>query len=203
MSEVSIDKLGSELGKISKQFDFAGVVTLTRLAKHGQAVARESFRDKFQRRNRWTESGIRIVPATKQTREAQVYSRDWYIAQHEKGERRVAPRSDEFQIPVALRQVAGVDGSKLPPKRLKGKAILKSKVNGRKPFVLNLSSGKRGIFVRTSGDRLPIRMLYNLREEPVTIKAKPWFHEPVVEAYDENLNKEFSRALRDALRSAT
>lgn len=202
MDNVELSELPKKLGKLSKSMRFAGILTLTWLAKDGQAAARESLVRNFTLRNSWTKNGIRITPATKQTEESEVYSKDWYIAQHEEGIRRDPPQGDVFQIPSALREVLGLPATKIIPKSKRGKNIVGKKIKGNRPFVARMRNGKTGIFVRTSEDQYPIRLLYTLQRQDVKIDKKPWFFKPIDLAYERNIDKRYDEAVRWALRSA-
>ena len=194
----------SVISKSAKQVEFAGILSLTRVAVTGQKEVRKSLDKRFELKNKWTASGIRIKSATKQEPYSEVFSRDWYIAQHEEGAKRKVPETtDSFFIPgKSFEELIGIDPhKKLIPKKHKPDRILNTKIGGRKPFKTRVS-GHEVIAVRRSDKSYPIGILYFLEDKPVKIKGRDWFDVPVRRAYDKNIESVYDKALVDALRTA-
>ena len=102
---VSPAKLGIEIVRTANAVRFASVDAINHTAFQCRKAAQKSLRDKFTLRNKWTERGILVEKATKQKEYAEVFSRDWYIAQREEGGNRVVPKKNTlgeaaFEIPT-------------------------------------------------------------------------------------------------------
>jgi hypothetical protein len=197
---VDISRLAGRLNNATEGMIFAGVVALTRTAKHAQKAIQDNLPGVFTIRNKWTIQGIRITPATKQHQEAEVYSKDWYMPVHEEGGKR-QPKPSMWVPSKNLRLALGLGIMDLIPKGYTAKNILKGKKNvyGNRPFYAVMKSHDiRGIFVRTSSKRLPIQLLYQERFEPITIPQRQWFMHVVNEAYDKYLEQEYQVALMEA-----
>ncbi len=222
--------LFKSISKTAKQMRFATILALTRVAKNAQVEVRKSLVRDFTLRNRWTEGGIRIKPALKTDKPepfAEVYSRDWYIAQHEQGAKRRVPKpTGAFFIPTKqFEQVLGIDADmSLIPKKYKLERVLKQRIYGNLPFKTRTRKSKqeviavrlpdrenrtnfskRGGLHSTRGRRAqrdPLGILYVLEDEPVNIKGQDWFLPVVDKTYDETIEKEYDNALSFALRSA-
>jgi len=81
------------------QYPFAAAVALTRTAQDAQAEVRAELPTRFTIRNRWVSQGIRIVPAKKNCLEAEVGSRDDFMALQETvGIKR--PRGEPLAVPT-------------------------------------------------------------------------------------------------------
>lgn len=214
MAEViSMAALPGKVANITKQLRFAGVITLTRTAFIVRGDVMAEIRKVFTLRNTFTEKGVRVDGAKKEQREpfADIFTTDWFLADHETGDRRKAPGSGEgvFEIPVAFFKQAGVD----PKRRIsKGKRastiIAKAKagertprIGGQRPFLATFKN-KTGIWVREGSDRLPIRLLYRLTDDDIKIDKMPFFFDTVNDSIDRNLDKQHARAVREAFASA-
>jgi len=199
--------LGEKIAKTGKQFRFAGALALTRTAQIAQRDVREVMSDIFTLRNRWTWSGIRIIPARKEDADmfSAVYSKDWYMPIHEVGGIRTP--SDigrkEFIIPQKA-LYRHIDFKKPIPTSFRPRNILtnKTRLYGNKPFKRTLPNGVTGIFVRKGKERLPIEMLYRYYDKPISIKSRRWFMDTVTIAYDKNFESEYAAALSHALATA-
>ena len=196
-------KLAGEVTNTIRQTRFAGILALTRTAFQARKEVQDSLDKNFTLRNKWTKSGIRVEPATKQKEYAEVYSKDWYIAQHEEGIKRKPPKRNtlgegEFEIPTKdfFDLLQGVSKKRIIPNKLKPKSLLRTKVAGNKPFLL-----KSGVYVRTSTRSDSLRLLYRLDKDSQRIRKKNWFHKPVLEAYNRNIERNYNKALLDALKT--
>lgn len=195
---ITFEQLPRTINKVAKEIEFAAVVSLTRTVVLAQKKVRESLDKNFTLRNTFTKKGIRIKPATKKDKTAEVFSLDWFIAQHEKGETRVKPSETPFLIEAFIRDVAGISEKKRIPKRLRPENVLNKRVKGRQPVILKTRKGTRGIFLRTDDAFMPLRLLYTIQDEPIKIKARPWFFKPVDEAFAQ-FPKINDKAVKDAL----
>jgi len=198
---IDIDKLPSTLTELEKQLRFAAVIALTRTAIDGQKAVREQQEKLFTLRNKWTQRGVRITPATKQKVESEVYLADWYIAQFEEGGSRKKPKGESFQIPAFIREVAGISEKKLIPKSKKVSVLSTKKFKGKRTFIAQMKKGKRGLFVKTDDQVNPIRLLYVLQDKDIPIKKKPFFFKAVDKAYLHNVEKHYDKAIIDAFKS--
>jgi hypothetical protein len=197
---IPIERLADRLQNATEGMVFAGVVALTRTAKHAQRAIQDNLPDVMHIRNKWTIQGIRITPATKQNQEAEVYSKDWYMPIHEEGGSRT-PKPVMWVPSKNLRLALGLGIRDMIPKGYTARNILKGKkaVHGNRPFYAVMKSHDiRGIFVRTSNSRLPIQLLYQERTDPITIPQRKWFMHVVDEAYDKYLEQEYNTALMEA-----
>src|SRR4030067_17151 len=164
---IDIAQLGERLYEATNDMIFAGVVALTRTAKHCQTAIRDQLPDIFNIRNKWTIQGIPITPATKQTQESEVYSKDWYMPVHEEGGKRAAPYGKNFWIPVGIREAIGINIKQIIPTSYRARNLLKNqkKIYGNKPFLHITRTGLEGIFVRTAeGKSIKLLYLYYLND---------------------------------------
>lgn len=211
MAEDSIDTWLKRIQGTARQFRFAGVLALTRTAFGARKSVQKKLSQVFILRNKFTQRGIRVEPAKPRKEEAEVFSVDQYIADHETGGRRMVPASTrEFRIPTFLREVAGIPEDKRPPKPLRPTSLLKKiegqgrlpVIGGGKPFIATGKDGGRGIYTREGAKRLPIRLLYAIQEAPIQLKKVEWFQPTVAEYYDKNFDQIYAKALVESLRSA-
>lgn len=212
MELVSLDKLPKRLGKFGKNLRFAGVLTLTWTAQDGQKEVRKDLNREFELRNTFTEKGIRIKPATKQRLESEVFTKDWFIAQHDPGDKRVKPRSTPLIIETEIRNILGMSkraqftGEKRKFKGARLYNTLQQRTRkppvigktGNRPFIRRTKSGTAGIFVRRTNTRLPIALLYKIQKKPVKIDKTKFFRRAVERAYNQKLIPNYNKALRRA-----
>jgi hypothetical protein len=193
---IDISQLGNRVNKAADNMIFAGVVALTRVAKIGQRAVQDILPDTFNIRNKWTIQGVKITPATMQSQEAEVYSKDWYMPIHEQGGQR-QPKS-VFWVPVGIREALGISKKELIPVSMRHKNILKGrkKINGNRPFLQVNKAGKIGIYVRD--DIKSIKLLYRYHAQPIKIPQRKWFYDEVNTAYDSHLESEYNQALLQA-----
>lgn len=195
---IPLAQLPRTIDKVAREIEFATVVSLTRTVVLAQKKVRASLDKNFILRNSFTKKGIRIKPATKKDKTAEVFSLDWFIAQHEEGKSRAKPSQTPFLIEAFIRDVAGLSETKRIPGRLRPKNILNKKIKGRQPTILKTGKGTKGIFLRTDDSFMPLRLLYTIQDEPVKIKPRPWFFKPVDEAFLQ-FPKINDKAVKDAL----
>lgn len=203
--EIAFKDLGKEILNTSKQFVFAGVLALTWTAKDSQAAVKSELPKRFTLRNKWTIGGIRIIPATKQTQVAEVYSKDWYIAEFDKGQTRKVPKTKDAAFIIPTKNFFALSG-RSPKEYMRKNAtvnsILKKQVGASRPFLMTTKSGKMGLFVRKTTERGPIALIFNLRKQDVQIKPRPWFMQIISKTYDERLKPNYDKALIQAFKSA-
>lgn len=192
---IPIEKLPSVIKDFATLHILAGAIALTRTAKHCQQAAIESLREKFIIRNKWSEKSIKITVATTETMQSEVYVLDKYLADHEEGATRPV-KAGGTPIPIEIRAAAKIDEAKVIPQAYRASRLAKGSkpVNKARPFVAT-ANNTTGVWVRSSDKRLPIQLLYALSERPKKIEPRPWFQQPVEEAYDRHLDPEFTRAL--------
>ena len=205
---VEAKNLFKTIEQTSKQARFASILALTRTAKNAQREVKKSLQRNFRLRNKWTQGGIRIKPAMKTDKPepyAEVFSRDWYIAQHEEGARRRVPKElKAFWIfGKEFDTLTGQSFYKMPAKKYRAGQILKTKIGGNLPFkTRSRRSEKEIIAVRKAKSGRSIGVLYVLEEEPIKIEDRGWFEPVVDKAYDETFQKEYESALAFALKTA-
>ncbi|MCE2910226.1 MAG: DUF6441 family protein [Burkholderiaceae bacterium] len=138
----------------ARQFRFAVAKALTKTAVEVQAEVRKNMPSRFTIRRPWTLQGIRIVPATKESLTASVYSRDKFMALQETGGTK-NPLGNFIAIPTRAVRRTKRDSIRLSdrPKALGDKAHVVD-VNGDK--YLALKKPRRG----KNGNEL--RLLYLL-----------------------------------------
>lgn len=197
---IPIELLANRLQNATEGMIFAGVVALTRTAKHGQRAVQDNLPNVFNIRNKWTIQGIRITPATKQSQEAEVYSKDWYMPIHETGGKR--DPKPAFWIPVGIREAVGLSSLKQPiPQWARPRNLItgrrKIPLTNTKAFYQTINETV-GLWARIGNDKNSIRLLYAYTTEPINIPKREWFHKPVAEAYDKYLEIEYNQALLEA-----
>jgi hypothetical protein len=192
------------LTKQANQIKFVAAYALTKTAQAVQAGIKKEIAEKMNLKNTWTERGIRIIPATKDNLQSEVYSKDWYLPQQEEGANRQGVRSGGVMyIPAdGLTRRAGIDfKAKVVPKGLRFPDIMsrefalnskggKSKGTA-KPFLVNMKSGRKAIAVRRTSNDPGFDVLWWVRSEPVKIKPLNFFFEPSDREYTKNIVKYF------------
>lgn len=196
----TLQDLGKKVENLAKQRRFAAIVTLTRLAKICRDAVRENLSREFTLRNKHTQRGIMFRGATKANPEAQVFGVDRYLVKHEEGGTIRRP-GFERRIPQAIHEVANIAESRVIPRGKRASTITKTKVRKNQPFVRTINR-KKGVFVRTTDDRFPLRMLYLLTEEPIRIEKKGWFFDVVNKSYDQNFDDVYEASLQQILATA-
>jgi hypothetical protein len=162
----------------AKHIPFALAATLTGVVQDAQIEVQRNVRKAFTLRNRWTEQGIRIKPATPQNLQATIYTDtanrrtgapDDLVRQEEGGEKVPVQGREHIAVPTRyLRALApGVIPAELRPRALlsvvggryttknrKGQLALRNQkiVRGLVFFVQRLGSGS-AIFARSANER--------------------------------------------------
>lgn len=210
---IEISQLGTVLPKLGKQIRFAGIVALTRVAILSQKEVRKELKEKFELRNKRTSSGIRVTQAKKGLGDpfSEVYSKDWYIAEHETGKKRSARKKSlkAHDIPIHLFKASDQPMDKKIKKKYSANFIIKQIGRGRKPakigdhrpFVATMKSGFTGIFVRLQSSNLPIEPVYQLKKEVITIKKRAFFFKTIDKTYSNNIEKVYRDAITDAFKT--
>lgn len=197
---VDISRLGEKLYQATDSMVFAGVVALTRTAKHAQRAVQDNLPEVFNIRNKWTVQGIRITPATREKQEAEVYSKDWYMPVHESGGQRSTSRG--FWIPVGIRAALGISKKELIPQYARPKNLLKGnrKIGQAEPVTPFYSTirGITGLWMRDGLSRFPVHLLYKYQTEDIKIPQRQWFWYEVQAAYDKYIDQEYNEALLEA-----
>src|SRR5271157_4833513 len=152
----------------TRQIAFAASKSLNLTAREAVDNIRKTLPSKFTLRNSWTRKGIAFAGCNKwdwPNMQVVVGSKDWYMADQEKGgERR--PLNRAFSIPFGIIR----NPKRLIPLDRRAKAILKGYYpfnGGRrpgkasasaspKPFIVKTKSGGIGIFMRKDTRRYPI-----------------------------------------------
>jgi len=197
------------------QVPFATVLALNRTAAEAQTTIKEELPQKFTLRRDWVSQGLRLQVATKGRPVALVFTKDWFMEDQETGAERTPTKAPTLFAPTKVVR-AGEDLSGEIPADLRPKALMRQiKQGGRprrgqigpqmasmpKPFIAKFSGGRTGLFIRRGKDRLPIVLLYTLKD---AIKIKPrWgFDATTAGVSDKVLRREFIKALDEALKSA-
>lgn len=205
---VSPKGLTKEFSQLPKDYHFASVVALTRIAKKIQGVVRGNITKDFTLRNRFTSSSIRIVPASKKDKNpfSEVYSNAWYLPTQDEG----GTRSGKYWVPGEnLHKRIGRSSDKVVPKGFKSANVMK-KLFPVKPasrgqrvtagpkgkahaFKTTFKSGLKVIAVRDTSARLPISVLWLQTENPRIVAAN-FFEEPAQETFDKDFEGLFDDA---------
>ena len=198
---ISLDKLPDRFYKAAQTFSFAGVVALTRTAVDCQKATRKSLEENFTLRNKHTQRGIRIEPATKKTNTAKVFSVDEYIADHEEGETRDLPDGNQFVIPAQIREVFKISEKRKIPKSKGRTKIVGRKIGKSKPYLGKSRKGKPGIFYRDKDKKT--RLLYAIHTKPIQLDRREWFFPTVEKTYNEKFPLQYKRALNEGFKKLT
>lgn len=192
---VPIDRLPSLFKDLFSVNRLAGAIGLTRTAVKCKEAAKQSLRETFTLRNKYSESSVRIQIATAETMQAEVYVLDKYLAEQEEGATRPV-KAGGTPIPSEIRAAANIDEKKVIPQAYRAKQLSQGSkaISKNKPFIAT-ANNTTGVWVRTTEARLPVRLLYVLFSTPKKIQPKPWFREPVDKAYDDNIDPEYTKAL--------
>ena len=121
---IPIAKLGAEINRTTNALLNASTEAINHTAFRCRKVAQSSLADTFTLRNSWTQRGILVAKATKQKPYAEVFSRDWYVAQREDGGERITPKKNTLgesalEIPTksVFELIQQVTGRKIIPKK--------------------------------------------------------------------------------------
>lgn len=190
MATVEVTGDVAALTSLPRQLNYAAAVTLTRVAKEGQAASLRAIRGAFTTRNDWylpsNRFGVKVRPATKDDLETEVGTRAHWLALHETGGVR-KPRGRYLAIPTA--ETRRANNQSVPRSRRPRKS--------RRTFVAETRSGPV-LFERRGRS---VQALYNL-EPRARIRKRPVVVEPVTKVVDRRFGAIFDRALDEALETA-
>ncbi len=180
---------------VSKQIPFATARALTWTAKDAQKETRREIRRSFTLRNKWTERGIRIVPASKNKLESKVVFDRYYMVLHEGGGEKVPGRSSFLAVPsrkVRRTKTARIAKSERPS------ALMRKK----NTFINTLrKTGEPAILQREGKRSRPIRVMYILVPK-ANITDRLEFIKTTIDTARQRLSRNFDVSVTDALRSA-
>lgn len=204
MAAITLAELPDAIKEVGRQFVFAGALALTWTAKDCQTAIRDELPNRFVIRNKWVQGGIRIIPADYKDQKptSEIYSKDWFMRQQETGAKRKPPNSGQSVIPVAYAEVMGLNDKAIIKKPKDVDKFLNKKIGENKPFIGYSKKGAKGIFLRTTNERSPIRMLFKLQTEEVNIDKREWFQNVVDKTYSTKLSDNYDKALAYALKTA-
>ncbi len=196
---MDVKDINRKMRAFSSEFAFATAKALTDTAKDAQAEIRNKELPRvFDLKNRWTQSGIRITPAKKDMPSASVYSRDWYLTDHEHGKIRYPFRGKYIAIPgrgLSVAKSGRITKSKRPD------AVM------RRPDVFIVSLRKSGLKAIVQRPRKKaearagkLNVLYILKPK-VRIKEKLRFKDTVAEVVNKRFKRNYIRILNQAIRS--
>lgn len=207
----SVDIMGADealryLKDLPKQVRFASSRAINDTAKEVQAfTVGELLPEKFTLRSKGTpwqkpgnKLGFNIKFANKNNLEGRVGSQaNWLRLQEDGGEKVVA--GHRVAIPTSYwKKKAEIMARKKKPKALLAGRV---RINGNRVFVAKMGSGMEGIFVRDGKERLKIHKLFTFVDE-ADVKGALHFVESGKEIVRKNFQKNFGRALADALVTA-
>ena len=98
------------------QMPFATAVALTRTIGQVQVAVEAETQHKLVLRTPWTLKGIRITPANKKHLEATLYTKDWYMAEHEEGALRKPLKAPVLWMPTNAARQGGTKQGRIIPK---------------------------------------------------------------------------------------
>lgn len=192
----ALNALAEQLTKAAKNAHFAGAYALTQVVKLCRDAVRESVRDKFTLRNKWTEQSTQIKTADYKDEEpfAEIFVRDKYLAEHEEGETRKLDRDQAVPLPFLYSETKATDSRPIP-RGLRAATLSRS----GKAFIKNARSGKAFVFVKAEKGIKPIYALQDTtlgEAESYQVKKIPFFVEPVKSAFDKNIEPEYDKAFQ-------
>lgn len=172
------------------QVPFAAAMALTRTAQDAQLELRRQLPQRFTIRNTWVSQGIRIVPATKTSLQSVVFSRDDFMVRQETGGTKTPTSGSSIAVPEGVRvNKRGIVTAANRPRRLLEKP---------RTFIATIG-GVRGIWQRTTKQRLPLRLLYAL-VPAVRVAARFGFEATIRKIVDQRFSRQFELAFLTALR---
>ncbi len=207
------DKAIARFAGQQKQVRFATAVALTRTAQDLQAEIRNEMPRNFTLRRQWVVQGIRIRPARKEFLQAEVYSRDPFMAIQETGGtkratgRRVFDYQGYLAVPLdARRSKTDIVRKEDWPENLIDPFILTAR-DGRKYLAVHqIGGGKRGpVNVRQARGRQKrttgTRLMYVLVKSE-QLSARLGMRRIAQRIIEPRWNANFGKALFDAMATA-
>jgi len=190
--ELTPEQLPGALEEALNAFQWAAMTAGTRTVFIGRKVAIASFNERFTSRNKFQEAKIRYKKASIDDMVAEVYVDSSDLAMQETGG--VRSEVGEFRVPVGVYEVFGLDPKKVIPQSMRARNILGKTIKGVVPFVSNVN-GLEGVWAKTDDGQ---RLLYALSPQ-LEFEPRPWFYEPVLEAFEDNLEQQFDQAAEEQL----
>lgn len=196
---MDVRDINRKMRAFSSEFAFATAKALTDTAKNAQSEIRNKELPRaFDLKNKWTQSGIRITPAKKDMPSASVYSRDWYLTDHEHGKIRFPFQGKYIAIPgrgLSIGKSGRITKAKRP------NAVM------RRPNVFIVTLRKSGLKAIVQRPRKKadakagkLNVLYILKPK-VNIKEKLRFEETVAEVVNKRFRRNYIRALSRAIKT--
>lgn len=201
----------------SRQLPFSIALTLTRTAQQAQQEIIGELPSRFTIRRDWILKGVLFEKANKTTLTAMVYDRDEFMLKQEVGGTRVNIEGRPYMaIPLDTARAGNAHGALVRPKYKIGNlgpiSSPKKRVPGAKAFFIQAKDGRAYIFYRerpgkrrggrggadTTAGAFPI---YVLKAE-AKYKDRFEFYKTVKKVVDDNLEKNFEKAVQDALKTA-
>ena len=183
-----------------KDYNFACAYALTKTAQDVQAKTRAELAAKFTLRNKFTASSVKIVPATKDNLESQVYSKAWYMPDQDTDGKRPAQErwipGDDFE------RATGINPKqKVIPKKLRKGGIFSQKLKGAgsRPFTIDTQSGARLVVARQSEKQYPLFVLWVIVNRAISIRGRRFFQEPAKKEYDKMIEQRFNEGVKKYL----
>ncbi|SBW07726.1 hypothetical protein KL86APRO_12278 [uncultured Alphaproteobacteria bacterium] len=193
-----------------RQVPFALAQALTKTAHAARKEVLHQMPQRFILRSGWPQKGLRVTPAHKNDANptASVWTKEWYMADHESGGIRRPRSSGHLWIPTLAARAGGtIEGRVLSrnypgnlrktmdkPGRKRRKKPGKGSYAKPRPFRIGNS-----IYIRQDSERFPIVRLYSLAERAV---YKPrWEFEKTIAAEARTLPRTFIECLDKALKT--
>ncbi len=180
---------------IVKQIRFGTARGLTTTAKQAQSAVQAALRSKFIIRNNWlnqnTPLGIKITPATPATQTAEVKTAARFLPLQESGGPKI-PYKNFLAIPT--KNARSTPTAKIPKAKLPK--------NLQNAFILTTKSGVKLLCIRKSKGRnkgvIPMYLLVPRAQ----IKSAHIFYDPIHKVVAQNLSKNISEGIDNALKTA-
>lgn len=190
---------------------FALAQALTKTAHTARKEVARQMPQRFILRSHWPQRGLRVTPANKNDANptASVYTKDWFMADHETGGVRRPRSSGHLWVPTLAARAGGtLEGRVLSrnypanirkamdkPGRKRRKKPGKGSYAKPRPFRIG-----NGVYVRQDSARFPIVRLYSLTDQAV---YRPrWEFERTVSSEARNVARIFIQCLDKAMKTA-
>ncbi len=154
---------------VERQIPFATALALTRTAQDAQKALKEHLPHEFQIRSKWVQGGIRIRRANKRNLEAQVGSRDKFMALQAEGGEKRGKGAKDVAVPMGARKKPHMKTTRA---KWPGRLLQKNR-----HFIATMESGKAGIFRRRTKKRFPIELMYSFER---AVKVLPRYRQHII-----------------------
>ena len=209
-----LKQTAEKFDQVSKLYALAGSFTLNRIAFAARRKVMDEQEKKFKIEIDWVRRGIRVNKShinQGDDMHSTVYGLYWGTAGLERGGKRPGSKPDPWIIPTkdGERWLKAAGFTRRKPKL---KKILKTKVDGKKPFFRTPRGQvrKRGkdlqpsdapkknysIFERTGTGRQDLTRLFTVYDPPLQMPKRPWFFETVDREYDETVDKIYAEEVQ-------